>query len=88
MTLVANLEGALCAEADAQTELWDPELHHHDRLGRGNSCWMCLEARDICLDCPVMELCHADAVNRRESFMIRAGMLWSVGRPRSVLRRS
>lgn len=86
--IVANLEGALCAAPDAQTELWDPELHHHDRLGAGNSCWMCLEARDICLDCPVMELCFKDARDRRESFMIRAGSLWSSGRPRPVTRRS
>jgi hypothetical protein len=76
--------GALCAKEDP--DLWDPDTHHHVKLGRSD-CWMCEEARDVCLRCPVFRACEAQAVRYKESHCIRAAQAWTGGRPRSLSRR-
>lgn len=80
-----NLEGALCAGQDPG--LWDPDTHHHVYLRAGSSCWICDDARDVCIQCPVYQKCFDEARRTRESFMIRAGYAWTNGRPRDLKRR-
>lgn len=80
-----DLSGALCVSHDPN--LFDPDMHHHVRLGALNSCWLCEEARDVCLGCPVIEACYAQAQRIKESYTIRAGMAWSAGRPRHLNKR-
>ena len=75
------LEQAACA---GMAPLFDVDAHHHDRLGVFNSCWMCEEAADACGMCPVLLQCYAQAVDIKESWQIRAGHMWSAGRPRPL----
>lgn len=75
------LERASCS---GKAPLFDVDAHHHDILGWYNSCWMCEEAADLCAECPVMLACYAQAVSIRESWQIRAGHMWSSGRPKPL----
>lgn len=72
------LEHAACR---GKAPLFDVEAHHHDILGKWNSCWMCEEAADICAVCPVFRACWVRAVQTRESWQICAGSMWRSGRP-------
>lgn len=80
-----DLSAGLCIGEDPG--VWDPDTHHHVMLGARNDCWICDEAADICIQCPVIDACYREAQRTRESFMIRAGMAWSNGRARSLRRR-
>lgn len=80
-----DLEGASCVGHDPG--IWDPDTHNHLLLGSSNACWICDEARDICLTCPVIDECFEVARRTRESFTIRAGMAWTAGRPRDLRKR-
>jgi len=80
-----DLTGASCAGQDPG--IWDPDMHHHAYVGNGNPCWQCDDAADICAECPVLEACFAQARRLRESYTIRAGMLWTNGRPRNLRKR-
>jgi hypothetical protein len=82
--IIEDLEGASCA---GQADIFDPDMHHHLYLGSGNDCWICDEARDICIECPVIEACFAQGRRQRESHMIRAGFAWTNGRPRDLRKR-
>lgn len=62
-------------------------MHHHVHLGAGNACWICDDARDVCVTCPVYDACYRQAQEQRESYMIRAGYLWVNGRPRDLRKR-
>lgn len=75
------LELAACR---GKAPLWDWDAHHHDILGSFNSCWMCEEAEEICGGCPVRKECAEQAVYIRESYQIRAGQMWSSGRPKAL----
>lgn len=83
MTILEDLTGASCA---GKPDLFDPDMHQHVYLG-SNACWLCDEAREVCLDCPVYHACYTQARRVRESHMIRAGYLWTNGRPRDVRKR-
>lgn len=82
--IIENLEGAACS---GQPELFDPDTHRHLYLGAGNDCWICDEARDLCIECPVIEACFRQGQQQRESHMIRAGFAWTNGRPRDLRKR-
>lgn len=79
-----DLSEAACV---GRPDIFDPDTHHHVRVGQGNACWMCDEARDICLECPVIDACFKRARRTRESFMIMAGMAWTNGKPRDLRKR-
>lgn len=80
-----DLSEGLCVGEDPG--LWDPDTHHHVMLGARNACWICEEAQDFCIQCPVNAACFREAQRTRESFMIRAGMAWTNGRARDLSRR-
>ena len=79
--MIRNLEGAACWGQDPL--YWDPDAHEHRRLKGWKVCWMCEEAKDICVGCPVIKTCYQEAVETHENWMIRAGSEWSSGRPRA-----
>lgn len=81
--MIEDLSGAACV---GRPELFDPDMHHHLYLG-SNACWICDEAREVCIGCPVYEACYVQARRTRESFMIRAGYAWTNGKPRDLGRR-
>jgi len=81
MVALRLLEEAACR---GKAPLFDVDAHHHDILTKFNSCWMCEEAADLCAVCPVFQECYAQAVDTRESWQIRAGQMWSVGRPKPL----
>ena len=83
-----NLEGAACYGQDPA--YWDPDLHEHGKMAGWRACWMCDEAKDICIGCPVLLKCYEEAVETHESHMIRAASEWVNGQPRrrSSLRRN
>jgi hypothetical protein len=85
LTKFRDLPGAACMKSDPR--LFDPDCHHHARLGSRNACWLCEEARDVCEGCPVLGDCFKRAQETKESFMIMAGLAWSNGRPRHLTRR-
>lgn len=85
MTIVEDLSGGLCVGRDPG--LWDPDSHRHIYLGGRDECWICDEARDFCIRCPVVEACFRTARRNRESHMIMAGFLWTNGRPRELRKR-
>lgn len=85
MITLEDLSGAACQGQDPG--LWDPDTHHHIYIGARNACWICDEARDICVGCPVIQGCFKRAVRTRESFMIMAGFAWTNGRPRDLRKR-
>lgn len=80
-----DLSGAACVGQDPG--LWDPDTHLHIYLKGTNSCWICDDARDICMECPVISGCFEQARRLRESHTIRAGMAWTNGRPRDLKKR-
>lgn len=80
-----DLSGAACVGHDPG--MWDPDMHFHVLLGRGNPCWMCDDAVEICLGCPAYWGCYRQAQRTKESFMIRAGYAWTSGRPHDVRKR-
>jgi hypothetical protein len=82
---LGDLQGAVCARHDPA--LWDLDFHHHNRLG-GSDCWLCLDAAELCARCPVFDECEKEARRMRESYCVRAGRLWSGGRPRDIRRRT
>ena len=84
MITLDDLEGALCVGQDPK--LWDLDFHHHTRLGTSD-CWLCLDAVDICAECPVKRACYKQAQETRESYCLRAGMAWINGRPKLIHRR-
>lgn len=75
------LEEAACR---GKAPLFDVDAHHHDILGKYNSCWMCEEAEMVCDDCPVFRECWIRAVDVRESYQICAGKMWTSGRPKEL----
>lgn len=85
MIALEDLTGALCSGRDPG--LWDLEAHHHIYIGLNSACWICDEARDVCMECPVIQNCFKRAVRTRESFMIMAGLAWTNGRPRDLRKR-
>lgn len=80
-----DLPGAACMGKDPA--LWDLDFHHHVRLGRSD-CWLCLDAAEICGFCPVREQCALVARRTKESYCVRAGQLWTNGRPRDIRRKT
>jgi hypothetical protein len=84
--IVADLEGAECCKPGMDPDLWDLDAHHHPRLGRGNSCWLCGDVKEICFRCPVIQECYRRAVDSKASHMIYAGHSWSSGRPKKLNR--
>lgn len=83
--ILEDLTGAACAGLDPN--VWDPDMHFHRILGRGNRCWMCDEAVETCMECPAYWACYKRAVRTKESFMICAGYAWTNGRPVDVRKR-
>ena len=47
-----DLSGAKCYGQDPA--YWDPDLHEHGKMAGWRACWMCDEAKDICLGCPAL----------------------------------
>lgn len=82
--IIENLEGAACA---GMPDLFDPDMHRHLYMGSGNACWICDDARDVCISCPVVEACFRQGKRIKENHMIRAGFLWTNGRPRDLRKR-
>lgn len=75
------LENAACR---GKAPLFDVDTHHHDVLGKFNSCWLCEDCLDICIVCPVVRACWDRAVATRESYQICAGQMWTSGRPQPL----
>lgn len=75
----SDFEHAKCVGQDPV--YWDPDAHDHKRLGGWKVCWMCEEAKDICMDCPAIQACYRFAIRTGENWMIRAGSEWERGRP-------
>lgn len=75
------LEEAACR---GKAPLFDVDAHHHDILGKFNSCWMCEDCLDICIICPVVRDCADQALEIKESYQIRAGQQWVSGNPKPL----
>ena len=66
------MDEALCAQEDP--DIWFPVRWGSERLSKGDTYQDAVDrAIDICLDCPVMLQCRADAESRNEKWGVWGG---------------
>ena len=81
MITIPDAKGAACGNKTAH--LFDLDMHRHLRLGP-NSCWLCLDAKDICDSCPIKRKCAQWGRDLKASNMIWGGMIFERGRPKPI----